>query len=105
MKTLCHALGTMQRIEHFRPCPDCPMSMHLIRWVSLYPGAAGLCTPNAGGERRPKRASVLAVRSSALFGAALATRGAREGILDPLFAGFQSMMVHFDHRTVSYQRK
>ena len=44
-ETLCHALGTMQRIENFRPCPDGPMSMHLIRWVSLYPGAAGLCTP------------------------------------------------------------
>jgi hypothetical protein len=53
-ETLCHALGTMQRIENFRPCPDCPMSMYLIRWVSLYPGAAGLCTPNAGRQLLPE---------------------------------------------------
>jgi hypothetical protein len=53
-ETLCHALGTMQRIENFRPCPDGPMSMPLIRWVSLDPGAAGLCTPNAKTHLPPE---------------------------------------------------
>jgi hypothetical protein len=68
----------MQRIENFRPYPDCPISMYLIRWDSLYPGAAGLYTPNAGAHLRSEadateERTLEAVRCSAVFGSARVT--------------------------------
>jgi hypothetical protein len=67
----------MQRIENFRPCPDCPISMCLIRWVSLSPGAAGLYTPNASLQlllEAGAQRTLEAVSCKALFGAARSRR-------------------------------
>ena len=54
MRPSATRLEPMQRIEHFRPYPDGPIAMYLIRGVSLSPGAAGLYTPNASLQPLPE---------------------------------------------------